>query len=342
MKPIEDVALKEHLVQSGQRHYSEVIGVEWQPDAHYVQLFEAAVATNIGRMAADVWALARRLLEARPGGIVLVSLARAGTPVGVALRRLLRDGFGVDAPHYSISIIRDRGIDTAALDFIMRRHPPAHVAFVDGWTGKGAIASELQRSLPALTQRFPPGLTNELFVLVDLAGVAAACGSTDDYLIPSAILNSTVSGLVSRTILNEQIRPGDFHGCLFYEHLRAHDRSGWFVDRLHGRVMELFPQLEAGPLPAIDASAVRLRSERLVATLQTRYSIRDRNYVKPGIGEATRALLRRTPQILIVRDPTATCIRHLEFLASARGVPIVIDRDLPVSAAAIIRSLARD
>lgn len=340
MEPIHDLAVKERLIQSGRRHYSEIIGVERQPAAEYLRLFETAMANNLDRMATDVWALTRRILAARPQGVVLVSLARAGTPVGVAIRRLLRDGFATEAPHYSVSVIRDRGIDRRALEFITRRHAPTQICFIDGWTGKGAIAAELRRALAELADQRPSGLTDELFVLSDLAGVATACGSTEDYLIPSAILNATVSGLVSRTILNELVGPGDFHGCLFYDHLHAADRSRWFVDRLHARVMELLPDLESGPLPSVDAEAAHRRSEWLVASLQKRFAVRDRNYVKPGIGEATRSLLRRTPRLLVLRDPDASCVRHLQLLAADRDVPVVVDPDFPLAAAAIIRSLA--
>jgi hypothetical protein len=66
------------------------------------------------------------------------SLARAGTPVGVLLRReLLRRG--VDAVHYSISIIRGRGIDRVALAHLAAARGTEDAVFVDGWTGKGAI-----------------------------------------------------------------------------------------------------------------------------------------------------------------------------------------------------------
>lgn len=340
MEPISDIVEKERLIQSGRRHYSEVIGVEQQPDAEYLQLFEAAVADNLDRMATDVVTLGRHILLHRPRGVVLVSLARAGTPVGVALRRLLREGFGVEAPHYSVSIIRDRGIDREAIAFLARRHDPAEIVFLDGWTGKGAIASELRSALTALGDERPAGLADELFVLADLAGVATACGSTDDYLIPSAILNATISGLVSRTILNELLAPGDFHGCLFYDHLMPQDRSLWFVDRLHARIMQLLPKLKADPLPCIDIAAVRHRSERLVTSLMERFAVHDRNYVKPGIGEATRSLLRRTPRLLLLRNPEESCVRHLRLLASAKDVPSIILPDLPLAAAVIIRRLA--
>ncbi len=49
--------------------------------------------------------------------------------------------------HYGISIIRDRGIDGAALDVIEERHGTSGIVFVDGWTGKGAITGELVRAL---------------------------------------------------------------------------------------------------------------------------------------------------------------------------------------------------
>ncbi len=49
--------------------------------------------------------------------------------------------------HYGISIIRDRGIDAAALDYIESRHGTKGIVFVDGWTGKGAITGELSRTL---------------------------------------------------------------------------------------------------------------------------------------------------------------------------------------------------
>ena len=45
-------------------------------------------------------------------------------------------------------------------------------------------------------------------------------GTREDYLIPSACLNSTVSGLVSRTVFNtDHIGPDDFHGAKFYAEL---------------------------------------------------------------------------------------------------------------------------
>ena len=51
--------------------------------------------------------------------------------------------------------------------------------------------------------------------------VTELCGTHEDILIPSSCLNSTVSGLVSRTFLREDIiGEKDFHGAVFYEELR--------------------------------------------------------------------------------------------------------------------------
>jgi Phosphoribosyl transferase (PRTase)/PELOTA RNA binding domain len=183
-------------------------------------------------------------------------------------------------------------------------------------------------------------LANELFVLCDLAGIATACGSTEDYLIPSAILNATVCGLVSRTVLNEAIQPGQFHGCVYYDGLAAHDRSRWFVERWRTQVLEDRERLRAEPSSAPDLAQVRTRSERLVRDLMQRYGVADRNFIKPGIGEATRSMLRRMPRLLLLRDADAPSVRHLQWLASQRAVPVSLDPDLPLNAATILRKLA--
>jgi hypothetical protein len=139
---------KEALIQSGQRHYSEMLSPERVPDARYMALFHDAMARNLGRLRADIDRLARQigLRSETAAQCVLVSLARAGTPVGVLLARQLRR-IGIKAHHYSISIIRGRGIDVNAMRFILDRHDAGQIVFVDGWTGKGAITRELIETL---------------------------------------------------------------------------------------------------------------------------------------------------------------------------------------------------
>lgn len=328
------VAEKEALIQGGRRHYSEMIPPESVPDAAYLLLYEEALRRNAARLAADVHALAAAIAARREGKIVIASLARAGTPIGILLLRALRR-MGHAAHHYSISIIRDRGVDRQALAFLAARHDPHSVVFVDGWTGKGAIAGELHRSLAAR----PLGFSPRLAVIADPAGRADFAATEDDYLIPSGILGSIVSGLVSRSILNrELVRPGDFHACVHYAHLAPHDRSRAFVDAVDPLVDA------AAAVPPCrsdeDRAAAARRSEETIAAIDTRFGVGDRNRIKPGIAEATRAVLRRVPDRLLVRDPDDADVAHLMALAAAKSVPVDrLPQDCLYRAVAIIRGL---
>ena len=332
------VADKEALIQSKQKHYSEMLSPESLPSARYLQVFEDACAANLGRMAHDCLVLAGLIAARRRGEITLVSLARAGTPVGVVLKRLLETVHGRPASHYSVSIIRDRGIDAAALRFIIDSgHAPESIVFVDGWTGKGVISRELTHWVDEYNRAHGTGIDTGLHVLSDLAGTAACASSSADYLIPSSILNATVSGLISRSILNEAIGPGDFHGCVYYDEFEAHDRSRQFA----ADVVQAALDIAGAGLPAAvaqDPQAAARVSRACMEGLMAAHGIADANLVKPGIGEATRVLLRRVPRLLILRDPQAADVRHLKVLAQEKQVPVEIDETLPYQAVSLIRS----
>lgn len=70
------------------------------------------------------------------------------------------------------------------------------------------------------------------------------------------------------------------------------------------------------------------------------HAIADRNLIKPGLGEATRVLLRRSPDRLIVRDAASADVAHLLVLAREKDVPVQLDPELPYQAVSIIRSIA--
>lgn len=331
-----DVRTKERLIQSGQRHYSEMIAPEKLPDPDYLALFHAAERRHRARLAADLASLAAHLAE-RAGGreLVIASLARAGTPIGVVLTRLLRR-WSLPVVHYAISIIRDRGIDQAALAYIAARHDPRATVFVDGWTGKGAIAEELRRSLWDDRYGFKPMLA----VVADPAGAANVAAGGDDYLIASGLLNGIISGLVSRSILNADLaRPNDFHACVSYPQLAAHDLSRSFVDALEGAAADatirpIHQHMSRRP-------ELRRRCEAIMTGLMARCEVGDRNRIKPGIAEATRALLRRVPERLFVRDPEDPDVAHLVHLARVAGVPLdLLEQDCAYRAVAVIRPMA--
>ncbi|MGF7147410.1 hypothetical protein FHS96_001019 [Sphingomonas zeicaulis] len=343
MKPVAlaptDIDTKERLIQSGRRHYSEMLSAESLPDPIYIELYQAALARNGARLAADVAGLALALAERAGDGreVVIVSLARAGTPIGALLARALRRQ-GRSAPHYSVSIIRDRGIDRVALAHIASRHAPEDIVFVDGWTGKGAISTELQA---CLAER-PFGVAPFLTVIADPAGRADLAATEDDYLIASGLLNAIVSGLVSRSILNDSVvGPGDFHACVTYPHFAPHDVTRAFIETIDALATEVVPTLD----PRDDAQRAETAAacDALVETLMARLGIADRNRVKPGIAEATRAVLRRVPDRLFVRDPADPDVAHLIHLAGGRGVPVDrLDPDCRFRAVAIIKSLGSE
>jgi hypothetical protein len=290
-------------------------------------------------MARDCLMLAALIAARRSGPITLVSLVRAGTPVGVILKHLLSRGMARQAVHYSVSIVRDRGIDEVALRHILDQgHAPQSIVFIDGWTGKGVISRVLELAVCGFNQRHQVAIDPGLYVLSDLAGTAACAASSADYLIPSSILNATVSGLVSRSVLNDSIGPGDFHGCVYYDQFEAHDQSREFADGLiaEGLANAGRHGLPA-PTPINGARAAAISAAFLLATM-AQHGITDVNLVKPGIGEATRVLLRRVPRLLILRDPHAPDVAHLKVLAAEKSVPLIVDAGLPYQAVSLIES----
>ncbi|MGA5816257.1 phosphoribosyltransferase [Kitasatospora sp. NPDC094028] len=324
---------REEAVQSGGAHYAESLPVEYQPSPAYQELFQQALHGSAGRIALAVGTVAETLLRERGPGLVLASLARAGTPVGILIRRWLAFAHGLDVPHYAVSIVRGRGIDRVALRYLADRHRAADVVFVDGWTGKGAITRELADALAGTG--FDPGLA----VLADPGRCVRTYGTRDDFLVPSACLNSTVSGLVSRTVLRSGlIGPGDFHGAKHYRELAGSDVSAAFLDAVSGQ----FDTVRAAAL----LGAERLADDpdrapdwagwAAVERISAAYGIDDVNLVKPGVGETTRVLLRRVPWRVLARRGAGADLDHVRLLAEQRGVEVEEVDELPYSCVGLI------
>jgi Phosphoribosyl transferase (PRTase)/PELOTA RNA binding domain len=329
---------REEAIQSGGAHYAESLPVEYQPDAAYQALFAATLASSAPRLARAVGLVTEQVLALRGPGAVLVSLARAGTPVGVLMRRWAQVVHGVDLPHYAVSIVRGRGIDEVALSYLAAHHDPASIVFVDGWTGKGAITRELAASVAKANAALGVEFSPQLAVLADTGQCVEVFGTREDYLIPSACLNSTVSGLVSRTVLNDAyVGPGDFHGAKFYADLAGADVSSTFIDA----VADAFPRVRDDVLTALEGHLAADRTPTwagwaAVEAVSEEHGIGDVNLVKPGVGETTRVLLRRVPWKVLVRTDAAAELGHIRLLAEQRGVEVVEVDDLPYSAIGLI------
>ena len=340
---------KEALIQSGQRHYSDMLTLEKPPSATHEALYNQALAAGKQRMANDVTSLAFSLHQlfhacvSASQPLILVSLVRAGLPIGVLLQKALSDAsvsYALASQHYGVSIIRDRGLDPVALQYILQQHPHSPIVFVDGWTGKGAIYGELQRSLAQITdkqqqaQLFHQGEgVIPLVTLADPAGVAWLSASNDDWLMPASLLNSTVSGLISRTLYRE---PSDgLHQAVYYDKLQPWDRSGDFI-----QTIDALRQQTSLPTPLTGKLLPTFATQSVIDDLATRFAINNRNRIKPTIAEATRAILRRDPECVLVNEMAdgqdTALLRHL---CKEKNIQLIEDASIaPYQAVTIIKN----
>lgn len=310
---------REPLIQSGV-HYSELLPAEYKPSEAYFREYENGLRTWAKPNADAVRTVAEAIWAEKGRGAVLVSLARAGTPAGVLIKRYIRKKYGVSLPHYSISIIVGRGIDRRAMEYILARHSPDGIQFIDGWTGKGMITRTLRSAL----EQFPLyeyGIGRdkldrlcEIAVLADPAGLCRLCGTHEDMFIPCACLNSVVSGLFSRTVLKEGIvMPEEFHGAAYFGELAPIDRTYEFIEAVEQEMTYGGAQLPG------KASGSGLAETRDIAAS---FGVKDIKLVKPGIGETTRVLLRRIPELVLLRDAQSPRTRHIAELAREKGVEV--------------------
>jgi uracil phosphoribosyltransferase len=333
-----DVKNKEYLVQSGQSHYSEMISKEYEPSADYLEYFYKSYELNKEKFANDILTLAYHLKQKK--NIVLVSLLRAGTPIGVLLKRVLKEVFNKDVNHYSLSIIRDKGIDTLALDYIVKYNGESEFIFIDGWTGKGVINRELKKFIKCYNEKKSIKISDKLYVISDIAGVSDFAVSNDDYLIPSSALNSTISGLVSRSILNDKyIKEGDFHGCKYYNEYKKSDLSLWFIDEIVN-IIKLLKVIKKD-LVCRDEKLYKEKNN-FIKIIMKKYNVKDINHIKPGIGESTRAILRRVPYLIIVKNKNSAEIEHILQLSKEKNVKVIEDKKLPYTVLSIIKNVLED
>ena len=320
LKPVEmemtPVEQKEQLIQSGEKHYSEMLSQEPEPTAWHLDLFARALEQGAERLAKEVVMLAKALAD-RFGEtpVILVSLVRAGVPLGVMLHQALRE-MGKTSHHYGVSIIRDRGIDDTAMDWIEAQHGTEGIVFVDGWTGKGAITGQLRRSLE---NRAGYPQDPRLVVLADPCGVSWLAASDDDWLIPFGIMGAPVSGLISRSIWSSE----GLHGCVKCDHLSEFECSRLLVDTVAGcrRSLDL-ATIPASPWVPQEYVHLKIRSEQVISSLAAEYDISSINRIKPGIAEATRAVLRRVPEHVLVRSVNDPDVALLVYLAREKNITI--------------------
>ncbi|SHK20962.1 PELOTA RNA binding domain-containing protein [Caminicella sporogenes DSM 14501] len=333
---------REKAIQSGV-HYSEMLPIEYRPSEEYIKLFYESLKKYDKKIATAVGVVGELILKKRGKDIVLASLARAGTPIGILIKRYIKYKYKLDLPHYSISIIRGKGIDESAIKYILLNHPGKEIQFIDGWTGKGAITKVLQMACKDFKKKWTVELNDDLAVLADPGYCVSTFGTREDFLIPSACLNSTVSGLVSRTVHREDlIKEDDFHGAKFYKELIDEDLSNFYVDTISSKFKYVLKDIEENLKEILNKdSTPTWLGLKDVEKIQRDFNIENINFVKPGIGETTRVLLRRIPWKILIRKDSKN-LEHILLLAKERNVPVEVYPLKAYNCCGIIKNLRRE
>lgn len=337
-------AAREAAIAAG-TSYAATLPVEHPPSPRYARVVARALERSAEPVAAAVGVLADGVLTRHGPGAVLVSLARAGTPVGVLVRRWAARVRGIALPHYALSVVRGRGLDRAALNALVGAHDPASLVLLDGWTGEGGIVDEVRADLARYADETGIVIDPTVAVLADPAHRTPLYGTRDDLLVPQACLNATVSGLVSRTVARpDLVGPGAYDGARFYAGLAAGDRTAAFLDVVSDRFPRSAPPLP--PLPARSPLSARspspsagqgtpdFRGSRYLAALAA-----DRpdlggghRRLRGGVGETLRVLLRRDPSAVLLAPDAGPDLDPVRRLCAERRVTT---RPLPTSAGGI-------
>lgn len=307
---------KERLISDGV-NYSEMITEEEQLSNEICKIFEDTLQNNASELAYYVGVVAEQIYRRGETNCIIVSLARAGSPIGAIIKRYIEFKYNVKLPHYSISIIRGRGIDKNALNFIRSKHPNGIINFVDAWTGKGSITKELRKAIIEYNIEYSTDISYDLAVLADPANLSAIAGTRKDVCIPNACLNSTVSGLVSRTILNKNlISETDFHGAVRYDKLKDIDVTNHFLNTIesHFKICS-----EMNPEPQGNSCV-----NQLLEKIKNDFPVVDINKIKLSIGESSRALIRRKPYKLLIKNVENPNLAFVLHLAKKKKVEICI------------------
>lgn len=305
---------KEKLINEGV-NYSEMLSKEDFVSDNIKNVFKNLTIKKAKMIAALVGSVSEQIYSKKGEHTVLVSLARAGTPYGVLIKNYIKEKYKVDMPHYSVSIIRGKGIDFNALKYILKCYPEYNIQFIDGWTGKGSITNELNKSIVKFNLMFNESVDSSLAVIADPAKKVFISGTKEDINLPNCCLNATVSGLISRTVHNgDLIGEDDFHGAKYLEYLKDEDFSNFYIETIKKDFT--FEDKE------YDEYIDEAYSNIVLNKIQKDYGVEDIHKIKLSIGEASRALLRRKTKVVLIKDFDNEDVSHILHMAREKGVKV--------------------
>lgn len=299
------VSLEEKDKRVANGEYDRSIMIEEYPmSTEYRNIALNYMPDFIKQTSIAVGNVAEQIYAEKGKDLVLVSMLRAGTPIGILIKKYLNRKYNIDVPHYSVSIVER--LDNNAMKYILSKHKAECIQFIDGWTGKGSVVRKLVESAKEYE-----GVDSSLAVLSDSIGIAKYSGVKKDIYIPSAPLNATVTGLVSIAVYNnELVKDTDFHGAMYLENLESIDYSQKFIDL----VSEEFEDCDNNYEEVEEVNEVKRVADELNVSL---------NLLNPSINEAARALLRRNLDKLLVSDVNDKDVKCIIELAKLKNVPIV-------------------
>ncbi len=295
---------REELVRLGTPRRSVIIE-EYPMSRDYFDIVLKHYEEYNERYSSLVGQLAEMLYEDAGNKLVLVSIVRAGVPIGILIKMYLEKFYGVSVPHYGISLID--GPDKAAMECIIKKHDVEGIRFVDGWSGKGTVALEIKKSVE---ERYPD-IKPDLFVLADPAGVCRYCVTKYDVYIPYSPLNAVSTGLVSVTA---KMHSTGFHAATYLSELELQDVSNGLIKM----ASSLFTEKQFTPPIQKSVLSNKCRAMSVANLLNEEI-----NSLNVGINEVGRALLRRRLMAIYVRDINCPEVSVIKELATLKNIPVV-------------------
>jgi hypothetical protein len=276
-------------------------------DETFRNLVLEAIQQRAASISGLVDRLARAMLPTLSAPPLLVAILRAGVPVGALLAQRLRTWLQAEVPLVALSLFAGIGWDAVALQAALQRHPGRPVWFVDGWTGRGRVARELQHSYQHWLQRggeaFAGSEGPRLAVLCDPAGAAHACGVQADYFVPAACFTAPETLGFSRGFVREE--PGMFRVYLYPRRL------------LEPQYLEAWLQIAHTPPDTVPCQTAEKTRTTAEDTPPPGYRIHS--------SEVARALINRAPREVLFRDDAVTVSTYLaplQYLCEMRAIPM--------------------
>ena len=304
---IEPITLEEKKKRVEQGEYDRsILTKEFPVTKEYLDICLEWTPIYAKQTAIAVGNLAEQLYKIKNKNLVLVSILRAGTNVGILVKRYLKNKYKINIPHYSMSLIKE--LDSNSMNYLLSKHRPEDIQFIDGWTGKGTVTKQLLASAKKYE-----GVDSSLAVLSDSINIAKYCGIREDIAIPQSPFNACITGLVSMPIHNNPfVGEKNFDGAIYLEDLEKIDKSQEYIDLIE-KNFDYQCSADNYNDDIVEVAEINEICENYNISLKA---------LNPGINEAARAILRRNVSKLLVKDKKDFQVLQISKLAELKNIEI--------------------